>query len=57
MREGKVARTAAVSNKAFKQAFKEQLEKGLDILYIGFSSGLSTTYNSARIAAEELMEE
>ncbi len=57
MRAGGVAKTAAVNNEAFKEAFKEQLEQGLDVLYIGFSSGLSTTYNSARIAAEELLEE
>ena len=32
-------------------------ERGKDILYIAFSSGLSGTYNSIRMAAEELQEE
>ena len=33
------------------------MKEGKDILCIGFSSGLSGTYNSERIAAEELSEE
>lgn len=54
MRKGGVARTAAVNSEAFVGAFKKILDGGDDILYLGFSSGLSTTFNSARIAAEEL---
>ena len=54
MREGGVAKTAAVNSETFKEAFLPYLKEGKDILYLGFSSGLSTTYNSARIAAEEL---
>ena len=54
MRKGGVAKTSAVNAEDFKDCFEEQLESGLDVLYIGFSSGISTTYNSARIAAEEL---
>ncbi len=54
MREGGVAKTAAVNSEVFKDAFEQYLKEGTDILYLGFSSGLSTTYNSARIAADEL---
>lgn len=57
MRDGKVAKTSAVSVGAFKEAFEEILKTGKDILYIAFSSGLSTTYNSAVIAAEDLKDE
>ena len=57
MRAGGVAKTAAVNAERFRQAFAEQLAAGNDLLYIGFSSGLSTTFNSARIAAEQLKEE
>ena len=57
MREGGVAKTAAVNSESFLGAFKSALDGGLDVLYIGFSSGLSTTYNSARIAMEELKGE
>ena len=57
MREGGVAKTAAVNKETFAIAFRKILDEGKDILYVGFSSGLSTTYNSARLAALELKEE
>lgn len=56
MREGGVAKTAAVNVQMFKAAFEQALGEGLDVLYIGFSSGLSTTFNSAHLAAKELSE-
>ncbi len=57
MRAGGVAKTAAVNADAFAELFEEKaLKLGKDVLYIGFSSGLSTTYNSARIASLELKE-
>ena len=57
MRDGAVAKTSAINSEAFKAAFEEELKNGNDILYVGFSSGLSTTYNSGRLACEELQEE
>ena len=54
MRDGGVAKTSAVNMQSFKEAFEKILEDGRDILYIGFSSGLSTTYNSAASAARML---
>lgn len=54
MRGGKVAKTAATNSETFSIEFDKLLSEGKDILYIGFSSGLSTTFNSARIAKEEL---
>ena len=57
MRAGSVAKTAAVTPEAFATMFEEEaLKQDKDVLYIGFSSGLSTTYNSGRIAALELQE-
>ena len=56
MRDGGVAKTAAVNSESFATGFEKILSEGKDILYIGFSSGLSTTYNSARIAAEQLKD-
>ncbi len=56
MREGGCAKTAAVNVGVFELAFEEHLKEGKDVLYLGFSSGLSTTYNSGRLAAEELKE-
>lgn len=54
MRGGAVAKTAAVNSEIFRLAFLEEVSNGYDILYLGFSSGLSTTFNSARIAAAEI---
>ena len=56
MRAGGVAKTAAVNAEAFMEMFEGALKEGKDVLYLGFSSGLSTTYNSARIASIELKE-
>ncbi len=56
MREGGVAKTSAVNSETFAVEFEKILKEGKDILYLGFSSGLSTTYNSARIAAKQLEE-
>lgn len=56
MREGGVAKTSAVNSESFTIEFEKLLREDLDILYIGFSSGLSTTFNSARLAAEQLKE-
>ena len=56
MRRGDVARTSAVNADAFVRGFEEILLQGRDILYIGFSTGLSTTANSAEIAAGTLRD-
>ena len=56
MRRGAHARTAAINVDAFIRAFTPILEEGNDILYVDFSSGLSTTVNSSHMAAEELKE-
>ena len=57
VRTGGVARTSAVNADSFRDGFEPILKEGKDILYIGFSSGLSSTYDSACIAAKELLEE
>lgn len=54
MRKGGIAKTSAVNVSDFKALFETALQKGEDVLYLGFSSGISTTYNSGRLAAEEL---
>lgn len=57
MIDGGVAKTSATNVDTFKKAFEPYLKEGKDILYVGFSSGLSTTVNSGRLAAEELKED
>ena len=56
MRKGGVAKTAAINPDVFIESFEKILAEGKDILYIGFSSGLSSTFNSSQIAANELQE-
>jgi DegV family protein with EDD domain len=54
MRKGGVAKTSAVNSTAFETELDDVLAGGEDVLYIGFSSGLSTTYNSALAAIKTL---
>lgn len=56
MRAGEAARTSAVNPDTWAKAMEPRLRDGLDILVLTFSSGLSTTHQSAVIAARELME-
>ena len=56
MRGGESATTSAVNPEGWAEAMRSSLEQGMDVLVIAFSSGLSTTYQSAVIAANELQE-
>ncbi len=56
LRAGKTAKTNAAGPEAFKNLMESYTEKGCDILYIGFSSGLSATYNNGRLAMQTLQE-
>ena len=57
LRAGEVAKTSAVNPSRWSQAMEKALAAGKDVLVLAFSSGLSTTYQSAVIAAQELTEE
>ncbi len=57
IRAGKVVTTTLLNAEAFAQHFRQALEEGLDVLYVGMSSGVSGTYQAACMAAGELMEE
>lgn len=57
MREGGIAKTSAINSERFRLFFEDELKAGNDVLYLGFSSGLSATYNAARMAAEQLSAE
>jgi DegV family protein with EDD domain len=56
LRAGEVASTSAVNPDAWQRAMEPALAAGQDVLVLAFSSGLSTTYQSAVIAAGELEE-
>lgn len=57
LRQGVKVTTSSPSIDDFIRRFENILEHGKDILYIGFSSGLSGTFNVGRIAAEQLKDE
>ncbi|MBP8855771.1 MAG: DegV family protein [Oscillospiraceae bacterium] len=56
LREEKTATTSQITVAEFESAVKPYLQDGVDVLYLAFSSGLSGTYNSARLAFESLRE-
>ena len=57
LRAGEAASTAAVNPEGWRDVIRPALQEGKDALVVTFSSGLSTTYQSAVIAAQELAEE
>ena len=56
LRAGEAASTAAANPQQWEEALEPVLASGEDALILAFSSGLSTTYQSACIAAEEMKE-
>ena len=56
LRNGVMASTAAVNPDGWAGAMEAALKEGKDVLVLAFSSGLSTTYQSAVIAGNELKE-
>ncbi len=57
MRRGSMPTTSQVNPEETRKILENMLEKSNHIIHIAFSSGLSGTYNSTRLAAQELMEE
>lgn len=56
LRAGEAASTSAVNPSRWEALMEPVLAQGQDLLVIAFSSGLSTTYQSAVIAANDLKE-
>ena len=56
LREGEMAKTAAVNVAEYTTLLDPILAAGKDVLLLSFSSGLSATYQSSKIAADELAE-
>ena len=57
IRSGSMPTTSAINVGTFEEIMRPILEGGEDILYLAFSSALSTTHQSACIAAEGLRAE
>jgi len=56
LRNGAMAKTNAVTPGYFDEHMRKSVKEGKDILYLGFTSGLSTTFNSGVMIMEELKE-
>ena len=56
LRSGKMVTTSAIAMDRFMTEVEPALKEGKDVLYLGFSSGLSSTYSAAHIGAMELSE-
>lgn len=56
MSAGEDTKTSQVSIGEYSAHFERFLKEGKDILHVTLSSGISGTFNSARIAAEDLKE-
>lgn len=57
MAAGADTATSQINAQEYADYFRPFLEQGLDILHVTLSSGLTGTYNSCRIAKEDLQEE
>jgi len=53
---GHVGKTTQINPETFYEAFEEYIKEDIGVLGIFFSSGLSGTFNSARIAYEQILE-
>ncbi|MCR3923198.1 MAG: DegV family protein [Firmicutes bacterium] len=56
MRQGNVFKTSQVDPASFLERFEQYAKQGDSCLYIGFSSGLSATYQSAILAKTEIQQ-
>ena len=57
MRRGKIVTTSQIPPQRYMDFFRSELALGRDVLFVSMSSGISGSYNSACIAAEELRAE
>ena len=55
--EGKMVKTSQINPNDFYYAFKEIIDDGFGVLGIFFSSGLSGTFNSARMARDQILSD
>lgn len=56
LRKGAMPVTSQVNPVRYQEIFTKYVEQGHDILYVCFSSGLSGSYQSSRLAADMVME-
>ena len=56
IRSGAEIKTGLISSGIFEDTFREIVEADKDVLYFSLSKNISGNYNSARVAAEEVLE-
>lgn len=56
LRDGIIPKTSQLSPESAKNIFLEYVDKGIDVIYIAFSSGLSGTCSNVFMAANEILE-
>jgi DegV family protein with EDD domain len=57
LRNGAIPSTSQISTYIFEQEFKKYVAEGYGVIYIGFSSALSQTFNNSIIARNMILEE
>ncbi|MDO4976650.1 MAG: DegV family protein [Eubacteriales bacterium] len=57
LRNNSMIRTSLLNTQRFIDAFEPVLKEGNDVIYIAMASGISGTYQAAKLAASELMED
>lgn len=57
LREGKMSVTSQVNPDEAREILEPYVKEGKDVLHLAFTSALSGTFNSMRLAAEELRED
>lgn len=57
IRNGKMPTTSATNPGFIDKTFREQVKAGYDVLHIGFSSGLSSSYSNAAMCARDIMDD
>ncbi|MFL0196494.1 DegV family protein [Clostridium sp. WILCCON 0269] len=57
LREGELPYTCQINEYRFTEKFRELIKEERPIIYIGMSSGISGTFNSAKLAKEAIVSE
>lgn len=57
LRSGVMSSTAQINAFRFREMFEKHYKAGKSIIYIGFTSGMSGTFNNALLARGEILEE
>ncbi len=56
LRAGEVSTTSQINSETFRECFENIIKAGKDVLYLGFSSGISGTFQSSLIAKQDIAE-